>query len=220
MPIATNTVGLYRLDNNLLDSSGNNYTLTQNGTVPFVTSPTPPQGTHAAGTFSDANYATAPAGLRTAMSNLTAYTIQFSLYSVSKTNSPVMISWNNGDNNFVQLSDGVTKIRWNAGGANNLDITSSDYIGNSTWRHMALVGISATSRKVYVDGVERGSSASSPDTKTLSTMHLGRYGAATGFSFNGYLDNVRLSNATLSTFPTTDPPDASSSIAALRRRRR
>lgn len=217
MPIASGTEALYNFENALTDSSGNGRTLTQAGTIPFVTTPTPAQGIYMAGVFTDVNYGTAPAALRTAMSGLSAWTIEFYANTVSRANNPVIISWQGTHENFFQQNP--TSLRWNAGGANNLDI-ATDHIGTGSNKHVALVCLSSSSRKIFIDNVERGSNAQDASLGTVLQMTLGRYYLAGGFSYNGYIDQLRFSSVARSSFPTVDTSNGSAFGPAMTRRRR
>lgn len=93
---AANTISYQPLTNTVNDVTGA-YTWTMQGTLPFVTTPTP-CGSLAgmAGTFSDSNYISSSAAFNTYVSSKNTYTIEFYAYFVSTANSPVVFATGGG----------------------------------------------------------------------------------------------------------------------------
>lgn len=207
--VASGTLALYKFENDLTDSSGNGYTLSQNGTLTFHTTPTPPQGAYAVGGFSGAvnGYS---AALRTAASGSTTYTFEAYIY-VTDLSTQRMI-WSGGSSSassifFSVLNTGA--IRWTSDDANIYDSTAGD-IAVNTWYYVAFV-VNGTSLKVYkgLPGVApslvKDVTATSPESPTAGNFYLGAYSLATGiFNFSGYIDAVRFSNVARTSLPTSD----------------
>lgn len=225
MPIASNTVALYNLNNALTDSSGNSYTLTNTGSVPFATSPTPVEGTHEAGSFGGTSYLSPPAGFTAAMNGKTAWTVEGYLYATSLANGPIVISLGCESSgavyqNFRILSTGALRVINNASGFAD---SSTGLVTTGAWFFFFFQGTNTYLRA----GV---SPAASPDATVDVTLAadatVGNYQTDMGnyrpqlntFNFSGYLDAVRFSDTIRTSFPTADSVYGGSAI--LRRRRR
>jgi hypothetical protein len=74
-------------------------------------------------------------------------------------------------------------------------LTSSTNITNGTWYHIAIVR-NGTSFKMYVNGIEEASATSSVniDSSLGSTYYAGGRVSSATESFNGWIDEVRISN--------------------------
>lgn len=208
--VAPGTVALWTLDNVLTDSSPNGYTLSMTGTVPFVTTPTPPVGSHAAGVFGGAQYLES-ANARTALNGATSYTIEgyvyfstlpatriFSSVGGSTGDSIVLASLANGTFRFV-----MDDVR--------VHDTTAGVFTTATWYYWAVVA-SGTNIKMYVGlpGVTptkvKDEADADPSFPASGSIVLG----ALSFSLgtlpldNGYLDNIRFSNIARTNLPTMD----------------
>ena len=75
-------------------------------------------------------------------------------------------------------------------------LTSSTSISNGTWYHLAIVR-NGTSFKMYVNGTEEASATSSVniDGSTGSTYYAGGRVSSATESYNGYIDELRISNS-------------------------
>ena len=115
---------------------------------------------------------------------------------------------NNGDAqwwSFGPISDGNVKFYYWSGSANQYT-TSGVTLVTNTWYHLAFVK-QTNSLKIYVDGVERGSGTIS-NTPQYSTSYPFILGSFNDVSFNGYLDEFRISNSaryTAGFTPSTTP---------------
>jgi len=72
--------------------------------------------------------------------------------------------------------------------------TPSDEIETNTWYHVAVVRDSSNNVKIYIDGVEKGSSSSyTQDLNGTSALNIGvqTYNIAAGY-MNGYISDVRI----------------------------
>ena len=86
-------------------------------------------------------------------------------------------------------------------GASTVISASGTAVTRNTWHHLAWVREGSTCR-AYVNGVQQGTGTSSASF-TLST--IGRYGIS-GYEMNGYISNVRITNACLYPSGTTFTP--------------
>jgi len=86
---------------------------------------------------------------------------------------------------FVQLGSAYTKY-------------SNYSINSNAWKHVAFVRNGGTGL-FYVDGKRVASVTGLTDTHSGSTLHLGNGGArTTGYSWNGFLDEIRIHNTAMS----------------------
>lgn len=226
MPIAANTVALWKLNNALTDDSGNGYDLTQVGTVPFVTSPTPPEGTHMAGTFSGTQYARS-AGARTALSGSTTYTIECYTHSTSlAAQQQFMTAGSVAGSSIVMAVTTDGRAKFVTDDVNVYQSAAGVITANTTY-YFAVV-VDGTNLKIYVGTVGAtptavvDTTATSPDFPTGGNVNIGVYGLTPTFlpAVNMYIDAVRLSNVARTSLPTVDVPGSLLSPAFMRRRRR
>ena len=120
------------------------------------------------------------------------------------TTSHVIASAGSSSSNrfYIQLAS-TSKIRF--GNDSSFDDISISTVSNTTWYHLALVQ-SGTTAEVYLNGSSQGSATvNSANTGWGTSFKIGRY-FTSGFSWNGYLDEVALFNSALS----------ASDVAALR----
>lgn len=85
-------------------------------------------------------------------------------------------------------------------------ITSTASLSANTWYHIALCR-SGTSTKLFIEGVQEGSTYTDSNSYNLSTMTIGGYhnGTTGANSLNGYIDEVRISNTARYTANFTPP---------------
>ncbi len=95
--IAPNTLALFRLNQNLVDSGPNTYTWTENGTIPFATTPQPVRGSHSAGPWSGANNLRSTSAFDTAFSDLTVWAVEFWANWPVVIGGGVVVSWEDTD---------------------------------------------------------------------------------------------------------------------------
>ena len=131
----------------------------------------------------------------------------FSNVSTGGSNSSIVAGHqsNNGDAqwwSFGPISDGNVKFYYWSGSANQYT-TSGVTLVTNTWYHLAFVK-QTNSLKIYVDGVERGSGTIS-NTPQYSTSYPFILGSFNNVSFNGYLDEFRISNTARYTANFTAP---------------
>jgi hypothetical protein len=200
--LASGTKALYYFENNGNDESSNGYTLTTVGTVPYTTTaPTPPQGTYSVGTFSDANYFTAPAGLRTALSGAQYYSIEFYWSKTANVGSEIVMCGQDGTTFwFDWFNDG--KIYFVRIGTTNL--VSGILSPLSQFYHVAVTN-DGTNGKLYINGsvVATGASYTLP---TLTSLFIGRYFTGGASADVSKVDKMRFSTyASAGDVPTVFP---------------
>lgn len=191
----------------LTDSSGNGFTLVDNGTTPITVGDitvTAQEGTSYACPCTDTNYLKAPAGFLTAFQNNSIYSVEFQFYANSFANAPVVLSWSNGtDYSYFQFN-GSGELTWNVNG-NSIHVSGlppNVYTGN--WIKIALVDTGAV-RKLLLNGIQIGSNGTSATFTTVTKFYIGRYVDGTSFAFNGVIDDVIVYTGGIAALFPTDP---------------
>jgi hypothetical protein len=114
----------------------------------------------------------------------------------------------------VNASDGIAlgylggSIALRASGTNDLNVSVSPSAGTN-WAHVAWVKDASDVRRVYVGGVQQGSSTLSFTQTNTSVLKIGRI-ANTAFSFSGYAAHLRVTKG-VCRYPggtTFTPPSA------------
>jgi hypothetical protein len=214
MPIAPNTVALYNFENNALDSSGNNYSLTNTGGVNFNTTPAPiPQGLYdAGGNFSPttrfqmpSSGTPAPGTFYFDFAGLSAYTVEFYVYMNSLATMDVFQIYD--DNSFqyglfVRLNSDGSITYYSNGSANGL-VSPGGVIAAGAWYHVAIT-TDAVNKKIFVNNVLRATGPQSGGTPLVVSRQL--FIGQVFVPLNGFLDQFRFSNVARTSFPTIDPP--------------
>jgi hypothetical protein len=126
------------------------------------------------------------------------------------TNNGLLLQYNRTNKTLALISDtGISGV-----------ISASNAITDATWHHVAATR-SGTSIKLFIDGVQVGSTVSSAQNVNATTLFVSRRYASDGsfHYFNGYLDGIRLTKAarytTAFTPPTERHPDrASASVGS------
>jgi hypothetical protein len=222
----TNTQFLSCQSSTFIDNSTNAATLTANGNVQPVTSPTPFPAKVDTTTLNSA-YSTSLVGgsayfdgtgdyLQLADStswDLTGdYTIEMWMYSTATPVSTTFFQIGDTSNYLVMYLSSSTKYITTAG---SLSITASTALALNTWNHIALVrsGSSTNNTVLYLNGVNVGQATN--NTSFAGTASNGvRIGAEypSNYYFNGYLSGTRLVKGTAlytSNFaPPLTPPTA------------
>jgi hypothetical protein len=94
-------------------------------------------------------------------------------------------------------------VRISTGAAQAYGYTTGNYITANNWHHVAMVfdgtqATNATRLKIYIDGNQQALTFSGTIPATTpanaTNLSIGKYGAATPLYFNGYIDEVRISN--------------------------
>jgi hypothetical protein len=114
-------------------------------------------------------------------------------------------STSNGDLDIRRVDDNTVRIgrvntAWDL-------ISGASGITSNTWHHIAIVRQSTT-LTIYVDGASKGSTSNSINYTVASQIRIGSFGSGGGLSYNGYMDEMRVSNIaryTAAFTPSTTP---------------
>ncbi len=203
--IKPNTLALYEFDGSKVrDLSQNRFDLTVNGTVPLAASPK--QGSQACGPFT-AGYLNFPSGIMSRFTSLSTYTIQFYGMMAAGVSNNYVFSANDGNQIaiiFPTTVDGDIYFRQAAIGLG-LKYTVPGGAGgiNNQWHHWAFVS-KTNGREIWMDGVRVASDGTSNAFGTVPTIaNIGRFHSV-GTTSTLMIDQYRVSNVSLSHFPTVD----------------
>ena len=105
---------------------------------------------------------------------------------------------------FYVTTDGKINIYTTATGAVS---SAGSTITTNTWYHVALVRYSGTTT-IYVDGVSKASTGTSYNMSSTATMWIGAESPGTTNSWNGHIDEFRVSNTARYTTGFTAPTAA------------
>jgi len=188
-------------NNTFLDSSTNNFTITRNGNTT--------QGTFspfslAAGEWSNFFDGTGDSLTWSGTTLSSNFTVECWVYKTAVDGSPhTNVFYGSGNNQFAIDYGGVD-------GSIALILNAATVISGSgtaitldAWHHIAWVREGTTCR-AYVNGVQQGTGTSSA---SFTLNEIGRYGPG-GYEMNGYISNIRITNACLYPSGTTFTPSA------------
>lgn len=86
-------------------------------------------------------------------------------------------------------------------------ITGNIAVANGNWNHVALSRDGSNNCRLFVNGVQSGSTASNASSFNPATLQIGKYsGSANGY-INGYMDEIRFSNIARWTSGFTPPSE-------------
>jgi hypothetical protein len=203
-------------NNTFLDSSSNNFTITRNGNTT--------QGTFSP--FSQTGWSNYFDGsgdyLQSTLTGQTFgtgdFTVEFWVKFDSIANTVLLDTRVSGDSSStwaVQIYN--SNLSWEGSGVANLSIPTSQ-LQLSTWTHFAYTRISGVMR-VYMNGVQYGSTASVTNNYTSTRLDIGGAVFASVSWLSGYMSNVRLVKGsavyTGNFTPPTDPLTAISGTVFL-----
>jgi hypothetical protein len=135
-----------------------------------------------------------------------AYTVEF---WINTTATSVWIMFNAATDTGIRLFiDSAGKIQLNeqVSNADNTQ-TSTSAINNGAWRHVALSRASGQGTKIFIDGVSEAQQSSVNNFSNTSTLYIGTRSSLVLF-FNGYLDDLRITNGFARYTTTFTPPTA------------
>jgi len=119
------------------------------------------------------------------------FTIEFWVYYVgSHTNYYELVDFRPSVSGVYPTiySDANGKIYYYTDGGNRI---TSSVVPTNTWIHVAVTR-SGTSTKLFIDGVQSGSTYSDSNTYLQSFVDIGASGNQSNYHLNGYLSNVRI----------------------------
>jgi hypothetical protein len=189
--LQTNLASFFSLDNTLADSVGAVTDLTNNNSVTFVTSPTPPGAVTRSANFVTASSQSLSHADATGI-NIAGINASVQIWARINGNTMSLVRKNGGA--FGSREYG---IRWGFGtGSDNPvridtdDNTTRDSsnISNNTWVHIVFTWNNTSKAFVcYVNGSQYSSTTESNATAGTSTLFLGADAAGTGGFLNGNL---------------------------------
>ncbi len=104
---------------------------------------------------------------------------------------------------FYNGSGATTNIGFHT---NSMIITGSIAVADGNWNHVALSRDGSNNCRLFVNGVQSGSTASNSTTFDAGTINIGRYSGGNGH-VNGYIDEIRFSNIARWTSGFTPPAE-------------
>ena len=146
------------------------------------------------------------------------WTVDVWLYIKSLANDVFVVgSWNEGSwkSWLVYIkSDGTIWPHWSTTGSNSFNFSTSTTISTGSWKHLAVVrDNTANVIRVFIDGTEcsyASSNSIAPGTTIATPTVPVRIGSQGGrmtpsYSYNGYMDELRISNTARWTSNFTPP---------------
>ena len=214
-----NTSLLTCQSNGFKDNSTNNFAITANGTPRVQTfQPFSPPASYTAAAYGGSGYFngstdylnnSSATGINVGASN---FTVEGWVYLNSNSNySGVFSSFGTASGNFgILLGFQNTGVLYGAvgnasGSPAAVDVSSSSAVTTNTWNHVAFVR-NGTSHKLYLNGVNVGTTTATSASVGSTTFVEGRYYYNTNsFYLNGYISNVRLVSSAVYTANFTPP---------------
>jgi hypothetical protein len=203
-------------NNTFLDSSANNFTVTRNGNTtqgtvnPFVKSPPYSPSVNGGSLYFDgtADYLTVNTNAAFTY-GLNNFTIECWVYlNTTGTIRYIIDQRNSGTANavipaiYVSASNVLTYFVSNAA-----QITGTTALVVGTWYHVA-VARSASSTKMFLNGVQEGSTYNDVNSYVASRVVVASNAATIGNHLTGFISNVRLVNGTAVYTANFTPPTA------------
>lgn len=207
--IAPNTVALYEFENNALDSSGNGYHLATVGSVGYATSAH--DGAYSMSyTAAGVELSSTASALATALSSMTAWTVEFWWFRTAATRSTnnYILSCNSATYRpYIQIGDAASDFL-------SIGITSDTRLAyalaaqtDGEWHHVAFTG-DGSGRKIYLDNVKVAEDATASSWPSVTALKVGSY-FTIATAKSAWIDSLRISNVVRTSFPTVDPTGTS-----------
>jgi len=217
----TNTSLLTCQSNRFRDASTNNFTITRNGDVkvsnfaPFAPSSAYSTSTNGGSGYFDGSgdYLDAPSnaafGFGTGDFTIECWVNPSSLGGHGSSNNDCIIdfrpSTGGGAYGTLYIANSGSSVNWYANTANRI---TGSAISNNAWTHLAVCR-SGTSTKLFINGVQSGSTYSDSTNYGTGTPWIGQFNDGTGGGyFNGYISNLRVVKGTSVYTANFTPPTA------------
>jgi len=223
---ASNTVLLLCQSNRFVDNSVNNFTLSREGDVSIQAfSPFAPTAAYSTANVGGSGYFDGTGDyLSCPTTNIPTGNSQYTIecwYQSKGASKQCITHWGTGTNNQVTglniLADGSAQNWWYA---NDLSTTGVN-LHDGAWHHI-VAQFNGTTRKIYVDGVERASDTpSGKNTATGTTLYVGTQNNVGGdlAYVNGYVSGLRIANTALYpsgvSVPTAPPTNVANTALLL-----
>ena len=196
--------------NRFIDNSSNNFTLTVNGNTSVQRfSPFNPTAAYSASTIGGSGYFDGTGDYLSVANNAafslasSAFTIEAWVYFANATTTQLIITTYGGATSgwSIQLDGGI--IGFYATG-DVPDIVGTTGIKSNTWYHIAVSGIAGSSIKLYVNGLQDGSTYTGNIVDSSANLNIGQ---VVGVNyFNGYISNLRVVKGTAVYTSNFTPP--------------
>jgi hypothetical protein len=121
------------------------------------------------------------------------YTIEYWFRASSFSNGPTLVDFRGGGGGAANYSDYITSGGVFTVFVNNGNRIQSSALSTNTWYHIAVVRESNSDIKLYVNGTKTGDTYNYGGYHSNTTWYIGDNYVFNN-SFNGYLDEVRVSN--------------------------
>lgn len=145
------------------------------------------------------DYCTVPHSTGVSMGSNTAFTVEAwvrpNAGALSKAQSLIVNKrdGSSAEEFWFALYDGKPALTTFSGGSNTGQALADDVLSADTWYH--LVGVrDGSNLRLYVDGVLAGSGTTSGVEANAGNILIGRDGFSTGREFDGWIDEVRITN--------------------------
>jgi hypothetical protein len=211
-------------NNTFLDSSTNNFTVTNNNNV-LQGTPNPFNGQRYSNYLNGSSYLTLPAN--SVLLNANNFTVEFWINpsSVQPSSRTPIINFGAFGTNFwaIQLNNVTPPITnqiqfWSYNLLNNNPVAvASGTISASIWTHVAVVR-NGTNFQIYINGVSKASATYSGSVDGGSTTNQLQIGYSSPDYYSGYISNLRIANSAVYTSnftPSTGPLTAISGTLLL-----
>lgn len=103
----------------------------------------------------------------------------------------------------------TASIYYNGNNGNATSITTSTYMSNDTWHHIAYTANGSTAPKLYIDGIEVGTpqytaSAYCAYYTSSEPLDIGHFAGISAYNYEGKIDQVRIFSAALTSSEITE----------------
>lgn len=218
--VAAGTQALWKMENNFLDSSGNGYTLTGVGGVGFATSPVC-QGSYSMGPLAigGGQYA-GETSLYTAMIGDNTWSVEGYVYFTTLIESAYVMYWGGQPLGFDYVAVYIHTLNRPALLVDDLiAVLDTSTITTGVCYYFAVVANGANSIKFYWSPASSISQTAVGESVVPGygdwpsfaggsiTIGTNGHSPSTSFCADCSLDNERVSNVVITSFPTVDPPD-------------
>ena len=175
-------------DTDTQDASANNYTMASSGVT--VSADQAKFGGFS-GSFSGTNSYVTISGSQSDFQFTDGFTIEFWVYPNSISGHVALVGCHNSSGWFIQTHSTFTRFWMNGSNI----ATTSETIPTGEWTHVAVSREnSGNTVRLFLNGVEKASSASPATIITNRDIFIGAYRSSSGQHLDGYIDDFRIIN--------------------------